>query len=70
MADQQQQQPRVKISGLWSNTTKNGQEYLSGSNGSVRYSIWPNGYAQGPNDPTHVLYLEQVQKKQAADDSI
>ena len=63
MANQQQQQPRVKISGLWTNTTKTGQEYWSGSNGSVRYSIWPNGFAQGPNDPSHVLYVEQVVKK-------
>jgi hypothetical protein len=69
MADQQQQQqqPRVKISGLWTNTTKTGQEYWSGSNGSVRYSIWPNGFATGPNDPSHVLYVEQVVKK--ADDT-
>ena len=69
MADQQQQQqqPRVKISGLWTNTTKTGQEYWSGSNGSVRYSIWPNGFAKGPNYPSHVLYVEQVVKK--ADDT-
>ena len=64
---QQQQQPRVKISGLWTNQTKGGQEYWSGSNGSVRYSIWPNGFATGPNDPSHVLYVEQVVKK--ADDT-
>ena len=69
MADQQQQQqqPLVKISGLWTNQTKGGQEYWSGSNGSVRYSIWPNGFAKGPNDPSHVLYVEQVAKK--ADDT-
>ena len=70
MADQQQQQPRVKISGLWTNTTKTGQEYWSGSNGSVRYSIWPNGFAKGPNDPSHVLYVEQVVKKADATDLI
>lgn len=64
---QQQQQPRVKISGLWTNTNRAGQEYWSGSNGSVRYSIWPNGFATGPNDPSHVLYVEQVVKK--ADDT-
>ena len=64
---QQQQQPRVKISGLWTNTTKTGQEYWSGSNASVRYSTWPTGFATGPNDPSHVLYVEQVVKK--ADDT-
>jgi len=69
MADQQQQQtPRVKISGLWQNETRNGQTYWSGSNGSVRWSIWPNGYANGEKDPTHVLYCEPVQKKQVEGD--
>ena len=53
----------MKVSGLWVNETKGGETYLSGSNGSVRYSIWPNGYKTKETDPTHVLYVEQVQKK-------
>ena len=56
--------PRVKISGLWAGETKDGTRYLSGGNGSVRYSIWPNGFAEdGDNQPTHILYVEQAQKK-------
>lgn len=55
--------PRVKVTSLWSNEMKNGGTYLSGSNGSVRYSIWPNGYKEKESDPTHVLYIEGVTKK-------
>ena len=65
MSDQQQRQPRVKITSLWTNEMKDGKKYLSGSNGSVRYSIWPNGYKEKDSDPSHVLYVEQVQKKPA-----
>jgi hypothetical protein len=64
--------PRIKMSGLWKSETKDGTIYLSGSNGSQRWSIWPNSYRDG-NDkaPTHILYVEQVQKReegQAGDD--
>lgn len=68
MSEQQQLPPRVRISGLWQSETKKGQTYWSGSNGSVRYSIWPNGYAEGENDPTHVLYIEPVTKKKEESD--
>jgi len=52
------------MSGLWKSETSNGTTYLSGSNGSQRWSIWPNGFKED-NDkaPTHILYVEQVQKK-------
>lgn len=57
--------PRIKMSGLWKSETKDGTVYLSGGNGSQRWSIWPNGYREG-NDkaPTHILYVEQVQKRE------
>ena len=64
-----QKQARIKMSGLWKNETKDGTVYLSGSNGSQRWSIWPNGYRDG-NDkaPTHVLYVEQVVKREESTD--
>ena len=59
------------MSGLWKSETKDGTVYLSGGNGSQRWSIWPNGYREG-NDkaPTNILYVEQVQKREdsTADD--
>ena len=60
--------PRVKISGLWAGETKDGVRYLSGGNGSVRYSIWPNGFKdQGENQSSHILYVEQAKKKEDSD---
>lgn len=60
-----QKNARVKMSGLWKSTTKDGTTYLSGSSGGQRWSIWPNGYRE-ENDkaPTHILYVEQVQKRE------
>lgn len=63
-----QKQARVKMSGLWKSETKDGTVYLSGGNGSQRWSIWPNGYREGnEKTPTHILYVEQVQKREEAD---
>ena len=60
--------PRVKITGLWANETKNGVRYLSGGK-SPRYSIWPNSFKEKDTDPTHVLYVEAPLKKDGEDDS-
>lgn len=60
---EQQKSTRVKMTGLWASSTKDGTRYLSGGNGSQRWSIWPNNFKQGENDPTHILYVEQAQKK-------
>ncbi len=60
MSDQQKN-PRVKVSGLWAGETKDGTRYLSGGNGSVRYSIWPNGYKEedGGNAADYVLFVSE-----------
>ena len=64
MSDQAKN-PRVKISGLWVGEAKDGTRYLSGGNGSQRWSIWPNGYKEeNSNAPSHILYVEQQQKKE------
>ncbi|QNI89558.1 hypothetical protein SynROS8604_02942 [Synechococcus sp. ROS8604] len=65
----QEQTPRVKISSLWTNETKDGKKYLSGGNGSIRYSIWPNGFKEKDTDPDWVLYVEQAKKKEGTDSS-
>ena len=63
-----EQSPRVKLSGLWKGKTDKGVIYLSGGNGSTRYSIWPNGFKdEGENQPEYILYVEQAQKKAEAD---
>lgn len=39
-----------------------------GGNGSIRYSICPNGFKdQGENQPSHILYVEQAKKKEDSD---
>jgi len=71
MSEQQQRQPRVKMSGPWADTTKDGTKYLSGSSGGQKWSIWPNSYkTEGDNNPTHILYIENLppkEDKKAAD---
>jgi len=60
----QNKSARVKISGLWISETKNGQKYMSGSNGSQRWTIWPNSFKEKESDPTHILYVEQAKKRE------
>jgi hypothetical protein len=58
-------QPRVKVSGLWADTTKDCTKYLSGSNGGQRWSIWPNSYKEdGDSAPSHILYIENLPPKE------
>ena len=69
MSDQNKS-ARVKISGLWVGETKDGNRYLSGGNGSQRWTIWPNSYKEeNSNQPTLILYVEQQQKKEEAVES-
>ena len=59
-----EQNPRVKISGLWANETKDGVPYFSGGNSNLRWTIWPNSFAdKGGNQPTHILYVEHPKPK-------
>ena len=48
----------IKIGGLWANTDKNGQQYLSGYLGEAKLLIFTNSYHEtGTNQPTHIMYL-------------
>ena len=53
---------REKVTGLWANewTNTKGEtvRYLTGKSDGVKYSIWPNGFKEKENDPTHVLFKE------------
>jgi hypothetical protein len=61
----QQRQPRVKMSGLWADATKDGIKYLSGTTGGQKWSIWPNSFkTEGDNAPTHILYIENLAPKE------
>ena len=61
---EQQKSPRIKMTGMWASETKDGVRYLSGGNGSQRWTIWPNSFKEKENDPTHILYVEQAKKRE------
>ena len=61
---EQQKSTRVKMTGMWASETKDGVRYLSGGNGSQRWTIWPNSFKEKENDPTHILYVEQAKKRE------
>ena len=66
---EQQKSTRVKMTGLWASETKDSVRYLSGGNGSQRWTIWPNSFKDGENQPSHVLYVEQAKKKEGVVES-
>ena len=61
---EQQKNTRVKMTGMWASETKDGVRYLSGGNGSQRWTIWPNSFKEKESDPTHILYVEQAKKRE------
>lgn len=49
---------RIKIGGLWTGRTKSGEEFLSGTFGSMaRLLVFKNNYKQGDKDPDFVVYV-------------
>ena len=74
MSDQQQSD-LIRLGGLWLNTDKNGQQYMSGSFGTARLLMFRNSHKSGENDPDYVLYVAPGKKREqpaedTADDSI
>lgn len=57
---------KVKLMGLWTNTSKSGMKYMSGTLGACRVLIFPNGYRRNENDPSHIVYLAPREKKEDA----
>jgi hypothetical protein len=62
------QSKMLKLTGLWRNTSQNGNEYFSGTLGVSKILIFPNQYRKGDSSPTHWLYLAQREDdRQSAD---
>lgn len=58
-------QGMTKIAGLWKNTNKQGQEYLSGNfTYGTKLLVFPNGYKRGDKEPDYIVYLAETEKKQ------
>ena len=50
----------VRVMGLWENTDKRGNKYLSGNlGGSVRVMIFSNSFKQGEREPDYIAYISQ-----------
>ena len=47
----------VELTGLWENTTKNGEKYLSGTMGRARVLIFANKYKDNDRAPAYRLYV-------------
>ena len=55
----------IKISGLWLNTDKNGQTYMSGYLGDAKIIIYKNKFKSGENrQPDYNLYISEKNKKE------
>lgn len=56
---------RVKLTGLWKNTTKiDGHEYLSGNlSATATLQIWPNKFKRTDKDPDFNIFLVQKEPK-------
>jgi len=64
MADTTQQDAKsglVRVMGLWENSDRRGNKYLSGNlTQSVRVMIFRNSYKQeGGRDPDYIVYISQ-----------
>ena len=49
---------KIKLTGLWKNTSKDGQTYYAGSlSPTVRVLVFKNTFKKGEKEPDLVLYL-------------
>jgi hypothetical protein len=56
---------KLRLCGLWKNSSKDGKSYLSGTIGGVKVIIFPNGFkkSEDSKDPDFVAYLVPNQPK-------
>jgi len=60
----------LKISGLWTNKDKNGNEYFSGSFGyGTKILIMKNTYKEKENDPDYNFFIAPKAEKTGAKES-
>jgi hypothetical protein len=54
----------IKLTGLWENTTKQGETYFRGNLGLGQVLIFKNKYKKTDKDPDYVMYLAEKDKKE------
>jgi hypothetical protein len=56
-----------EATGLWINTTKDGESYMSGSMGNLKINVFRNKYKkEGDRQPDYRLCVSEREKKQEA----
>ena len=66
---------KIKLTGLWKNTSKNGQVFYAGNLGpAARLLVFKNSFKKGEKEPDLVLYLapndrQGVETTRQAEDS-
>ena len=62
-----EQNDKVKLTGLWRNTTAKGDMYLSGNVGLSKMLVFKNGYKEeGTNDPDYYVFLAPKKQQEEA----
>ena len=56
----------VRVTGMWRNSTRQGDPYYSGTCGPLRFVMFTNNRAKSDRDPEWTLYLCQAKKKEDA----
>jgi len=57
---------RVKITGLWKGTDKNGNPFLSGNLNQIsKLLVMKNTYKKAKNEPDYFIYLAPAKEKPA-----
>ena len=55
----------IEVSGLWLNKDKNGNQYMSGSCGKVKYLVMKNTFkTEGSNEPDYRLLVAENTKEE------
>lgn len=53
----------ISLMGLWENTDKNGNKYLSGNIGNAKVMIFKNTYKKAEREPDYRLYIAKKEQK-------
>lgn len=62
----------IPISGLWKNSSQNGDTYLTGYLGQSKLIAFKNRYKESPEDkkPDYILYVTKGKKKEQAQENL
>jgi hypothetical protein len=65
MANDFQRPQRLILGGLWENQTREGVVWYSGTLNNLRITIWPVKSRKTDKHPTHTIFVEEQQPREA-----